>query len=75
MAASEWIATIEESKVPEGGCAAVYPKGLGVLLVKVDGALHAVANKCFHMGCPLEGGKVARSHPHVPVPRLAVRRA
>jgi nitrite reductase/ring-hydroxylating ferredoxin subunit len=58
VSASEWITTIDEGKVPEGGYAAVYPRGLGVLLVKVDGALHAVANKCFHMGCPLEGGKL-----------------
>jgi nitrite reductase/ring-hydroxylating ferredoxin subunit len=58
VSASEWIATLDESEVPEGGYAAVYPKGIGVLLVRIDGALHAVANKCFHMGCPLEGGRL-----------------
>ena len=35
---------------------AVYPKGVAVLLVAHGGALHAVANRCAHTGCPLEGG-------------------
>ena len=58
MSVAEWIPTIDEGEVPEGGYTAVHPKGLGVLLVRVDGALHALANKCAHMGCPLEGGRL-----------------
>lgn len=58
MAELEWITTIEESKVGEGSYVAVYPRGLSLLLVKVDGELHAIDNKCVHMGCPLEGGKL-----------------
>lgn len=58
MATTTWVATIDESKVREGTYVAVYPKGLSVLLVRVDGELHAVANKCAHMACPLEGGKL-----------------
>lgn len=58
MFTPEWILTIDEAEVPEGGYVAVYPKGLGVLLAKVEGDLYAVANKCFHMGCSLEGGKL-----------------
>ncbi len=34
----------------------VYPKGVGVLLVRLGDDLHAVANKCVHMACPLESG-------------------
>jgi len=58
VATTTWVATIDESKVREGTYVAVYPKGLSVLLVRVDGELHAVATKCAHMACPLEGGKL-----------------
>ncbi|MEZ5126361.1 MAG: Rieske (2Fe-2S) protein [Thermoleophilia bacterium] len=58
MAGSEWVVTIEQDRVPEGGYVAVYPKGVGVLLVRVEGVLFAIANRCAHMGCPLEGGKL-----------------
>lgn len=58
MVASEWVATVDVGNVPEGGYVAVYPRGVGVLVARVEGQLYAVANKCFHMGCPLEGGKL-----------------
>lgn len=58
MAGPDWVSTVDESKIHDGTYVAVYPKGLGILLVRVDGELHAVANKCAHMACPLEGGKL-----------------
>lgn len=58
MAGPEWVPTIDDSKIRDGAYMAVYPKGLGILLVRVAGELHAVANKCAHMACPLEGGKL-----------------
>ena len=58
MAAPEWIPTVTEQDVPEGGMLAVYPRGIGVLLARVEGQLYAVANRCYHMGCPLEAGKL-----------------
>ncbi len=58
MAGPEWVPTIDDTKIRDGAYVAVYPKGLSVLLVRVDGELHAVANKCAHMACPLEGGKL-----------------
>ncbi len=58
MAASEWIPTVAERDLPDGVLLAVYPKGLGVLLARVDGDLYAVANRCYHMGCPLEAGRL-----------------
>jgi nitrite reductase/ring-hydroxylating ferredoxin subunit len=54
----DWVPTIDDTKIRDGSYVAVYPKGLSVLLVRVDGQLHAVANKCAHMACPLEGGKL-----------------
>jgi nitrite reductase/ring-hydroxylating ferredoxin subunit len=56
--APDWVAAVEADKVPEGGYVAAYPKGLGVLVARVEGHFYAVANKCFHMGCPLEGGRL-----------------
>jgi 3-phenylpropionate/trans-cinnamate dioxygenase ferredoxin subunit len=53
-----WVPTIDEAKVRDGTYVAVFPKGLGVLVTRIEGQLYAVANKCAHMGCPLEGGKL-----------------
>lgn len=53
-----WVPCVEAAKVREGRPAPVYPKGVGVLLVRLGEELHAVANKCAHMGCPLEGGRL-----------------
>ncbi len=58
MSGPLWVQTIDDAKVRDGSYVAVYPKGLSVLLVRVDGDLHAVANKCAHMACPLEGGRL-----------------
>ena len=51
--------TVDEAKVREGAYVPVYPKGVGILLARVDGSLYAVANRCAHMACPLEGGELA----------------
>jgi len=53
---SSWVATVDEAKVREGSPVAVYPKGVGVLLIRAEGRIHAVRNRCAHMGCPLESG-------------------
>ncbi len=58
MSGSAWVPTVDDAKVKEGRYVPVYPKGLGILVVRQDGDLFAVANKCAHMGCPLEGGKL-----------------
>ena len=58
MSGPDWVPTIDDTKIRDGAYTAVYPKGLSVLLVRVDGDLYAVANKCAHMACPLEGGKL-----------------
>lgn len=58
MAGSSWTATVDEAKVREGSPVPVYPKGVGVLLIRLDGELHAIRNKCAHMACPLEGGSL-----------------
>jgi 3-phenylpropionate/trans-cinnamate dioxygenase ferredoxin subunit len=55
---SPWVATLEEVKLQEGLPTPINPKGVGLLLIKTDGAIYAVRNRCAHMGCPLEGGKL-----------------
>ncbi len=58
MSGPPWVATVDDAKVKEGVPVAVYPKGLAVLVIRRDEELFAVANKCAHMGCPLEAGKL-----------------
>ena len=52
----DWIKVTDEPKVAAGVPLAVYPKGLAVLLCRCDDGIHAIANKCAHMACPLEAG-------------------
>lgn len=52
----EWVYAIEESKLPDEGMVAVYPKGLQVLLIKRSGHIYALSDKCAHMACSLASG-------------------
>lgn len=56
--ADAWIAVTDDAKVKEGVPLAVYPRGVNVLVVRVDGSVYALANRCAHMACPLEGGRL-----------------
>jgi len=53
---SGWIFVLEEGKLAENSLVCVYPKGLPILILKKEGKLYAMSNKCPHMGCPLGGG-------------------
>jgi nitrite reductase/ring-hydroxylating ferredoxin subunit len=61
--AGNWIYAIEDAALLEGHMTAVYPKGVNVLLVRIDGVVHAVSGKCVHMACPLFTGKL-EGHGH-----------
>jgi 3-phenylpropionate/trans-cinnamate dioxygenase ferredoxin subunit len=54
--ADSWIKVADEGALPDGRPLAAYPRGLGLLLVKIGGDIYAIANRCAHMACPLEGG-------------------
>jgi nitrite reductase/ring-hydroxylating ferredoxin subunit len=56
--AESWIAVADDTKVKDGVPLAVYPKGVNILLVRVGDSVYAIANKCAHMACPLEGGRL-----------------
>ena len=46
------------SEIPPGKMKAVKLAGADVLLVNVDGAFHALNNKCSHAHAPLSRGKL-----------------
>lgn len=58
MHVPSWVFAIEENNVQENSVNMVFPKGLPVLLIKKDGQIYAMSNKCAHMACPLAGGKL-----------------
>jgi nitrite reductase/ring-hydroxylating ferredoxin subunit len=55
---SEWVAVTTRGKLPKSVPMAVYPKGVAVLLVPQGDDVYAIANRCVHMACPLEMGRL-----------------
>jgi 3-phenylpropionate/trans-cinnamate dioxygenase ferredoxin subunit len=53
-----WTPVLDESALPEGQMAPVYPLGVNVLLARVGGAVYAISGKCAHMACPLFMGRL-----------------
>lgn len=51
-----WTYVMEETALPEGGMAPVYPLGINVVIARAGGTVYAVSGKCVHMACPLFGG-------------------
>ncbi len=58
MTNPEWTYVLNESQLPEKTMTVVFPYGIPVLLVKTDGGIYAVSNKCAHMGCTLSRGSL-----------------
>ncbi len=58
MVGPSWVPAIDDAKLRDGACVAVYPRGLSLLVARIDGDVYAVANKCAHMACPLESGEL-----------------
>jgi len=59
MSEGGWVRVLKAEALREQGMAAVFPKGLPVLLIrKTADEIYAVANKCPHMGCPLYRGRL-----------------
>ena len=49
---------MDERQLPEDKMTVAYPYGIPVLLVKTEGNLYAVSNRCPHMGCTLSRGSL-----------------
>jgi nitrite reductase (NADH) small subunit len=50
------VAALDE--VPEGGCLAADADGLPIVLVRLEGVVTALENRCPHAGAPLSEGFV-----------------
>lgn len=48
-----WIYAMDDASLPEGSMAPAYPRGVNVVMVRVNGTVYALEGKCAHMGCPL----------------------
>ena len=54
----QWVFAMDDGKLKENAMSVAYPKGLPVLLIKKDGKVYALSNKCAHMACALSGGSL-----------------
>ena len=59
MPTATWMTVADEAKLSEGVPLLVSPKGVGILLIRQEGVVYAIRNKCPHMACPLESGELA----------------
>lgn len=57
----EWTATLPESDLIEGQPRRVVAGDNEIMLVRVGGRIHALANRCTHRGGPLYKGKIEGS--------------
>lgn len=55
---ADWVEVIEESALSDGEPHRVHAGGVGIVMVRRDGVLHALAETCSHMGGPLHQGDV-----------------
>ena len=58
MARKQWLPVLEEAKLEDDAITEVYPKGVGIILVRTGGRVYALRNRCAHMACPLGGGRL-----------------
>jgi nitrite reductase/ring-hydroxylating ferredoxin subunit/uncharacterized membrane protein len=54
----EWTAVLGEAELEEGKLTAARAEGVGVLLVRNEDRLYALADRCSHRGCSLHEGKL-----------------
>lgn len=58
QAKSKFVPVASVDSLAESGCTVVRANGHTIALFQHDGAIHAVDNRCPHMGFPLERGTV-----------------
>lgn len=61
MINDSWVFAIKEDELKEGVLRPVYPKGLNILLTKLDDEIYGVINRCAHMACTLSSGTLQGS--------------
>lgn len=53
---AQWIEVLKVAELPEGAKRAVIVGEAEILLVRLDGAIHAIGNRCGHMNTSLAEG-------------------
>src|SRR3954451_10055551 len=51
-----WTPVLRESDLPEGEARYAEVDGVGVMIARWEGAVHALSNRCAHRGGPLDEG-------------------
>ena len=54
-----WTPVLRESDLPEGESRYAEVDGVGVMVARWEGAVHALSNRCSHRGGPLDEGTLA----------------
>jgi nitrite reductase/ring-hydroxylating ferredoxin subunit len=58
MGEDAWVPALDESAIQEDTVNLVSPKGVSIILIKKDGRIYALRNRCAHMACTLAGGRL-----------------
>ena len=53
-----WVPTLDESQLLEDSVTPVFPKGVSIILIRKEGRIYALRNRCAHMSCTLAGGRL-----------------
>ncbi len=56
---TDWEPVASETDVREGELTQARANGVGLLLVKRSGTIHAISDRCSHRGCSLHEGRLA----------------
>jgi len=54
-----WTSALLDSDLPEGESRYAEVGGVGVLVARTGGEVHAISNRCSHRGAPLDEGELA----------------
>ena len=55
---ADWTPALRDEELPEGESRYAEVSGVGVLVARRDGAVHALSNRCGHRGGPLDEGEL-----------------
>ena len=66
VAPSDWTDVLAEDELPDETPTLVHADGIPILLIRHDGALLALADRCSHRGAPLHEGRLSNSEIECP---------
>ena len=71
----EWTPVLREGDLPEGESRYAEVDGVGIVVVRWEGEVHALSNRCAHRGGPLDEGEIEDGCVDLPAARLRFRLA